>query len=500
MEFTSTLESGSPIALFAPHQLLVEAFSEIDKVHIYRQDGRQNWSHNKNLINQFGFADHPKANESLDFILERLRSSEPIFTRHYENLVDLEKAYREVSLIVLSLSNDLARHSIAAVIFPTMSSHHLDSLVMEIACQINDIPQIFQYIPVVANRCLPIVQRMNIEDRQLLSKIVKTPTNSSWHPKISTMNWRAPITASTEICKSNLYQSIFSICIYQFRTILRKFRKVCWSYISGLFKSENSSTLIKKNEDKSRALLKPISLWQDIKLMRVHHDSLNSLDLFISTDASYISEYLKNKPESSNPLIVIAANFQPEATSFPEAGKIYNFIDLVILMRSLGIKGPILYKEHPATRFIAVGHKSTRCGVSRSVSYYTALKSLGVYFLNSGFDLSTSKSIIPLTLNGSIAIERSLRGLPTILTGSPWFAGMPGTCTLNKFIESPKKFSSIDSQETSSLAADFINDIMKFSMSIEPILYGHHTSNQTQITDFIEEYGNFLIAVQEISV
>jgi len=501
MQQNSSLESGKSIGLFAPHQLLVDAFCNISTIHIYKQSGLQNWSRNNEPVKQFLFMGDPETAAQFTFILDRLRSSEPVFTRHYENLVSLEKAFREISLTILSLANDLARNNVSVVVFPTMSSHHIDSLIMEIACQVNQIPQIFQYIPVVANRCLLIIQKMKIEDRQLLSNLIETQSSPTWQPTVSVENFKAPLIAYILEGRSSYHQAILSICVYAIRTMLRKFRKACWKGLRELKDSETRYFSIElqtlKNNESS---LKSISFWQDIKLLGIHKKSQELLDKFIANDATYIKELLQNDQASTGQLIAIAANFQPEATSFPEAGEIYNFIDLVISMRSLGITGPLLYKEHPATRFFAVGHKSTRCGVSRSVNYYSTLKSMGVYFLDSNFDLSTTESIIPLTLNGSIAIERSLRGLPTIVTGSPWFAGMPGTGSLSDFLDLPTIFTAIENQETASLASIFINDIMKFSISIEPILYGIKVTDQTKIVNFINEYQDFLLSLQELEL
>lgn len=500
MEMIASLELGRPIGLFAPHQILVDAFCNVRTIHIYKQSGLQNWTHNNETVKQFQFIDDPETSAQLSFVLDRLRSSEPIFSRHYENLVNLEKAYREIAVTVLSLANDLARNNIAVVVFPTMSSHHIDSLIMEIACQVNQIPQVFQYIPVVANRCLPVVQRMKIEDRQLLSDLNETQFTPTWSPTVSLENFKAPLIGNILIGKSVYYRAILSVCMYGLRTKLRRIRKVFWNYIQNFIRADTHSLLTRIHiVERYTSSLKSISLWQDVKLMIIHKKSLELLDYFVTGDSAYIEELLAGQVASRSPLIVIAANFQPEATSFPEAGRMYNFIDVVITMRGRGVTGPILYKEHPATRFIAVGHKSTRCGVSRSTNYYSTLKNLGVYFLDSDFDLSISDAVIPLTLNGSIAIERSLRGLPTIVTGSPWFAGMPGTFSLNDFLESPTKICSIQNQDTGSLAADFINNIMKFSITIEPILYGNKVTEQTKIENFLKDYQNFLLIVKSIS-
>jgi hypothetical protein len=498
MEVSSKIESGNQIALFAPHQLLIDSLSGISTIHIYRQDGLQNWSRNLKPIDLNANTYSTKTISHFDLVLDRLRCSEPIFARHYENLSNLEKAYREIAIITLALANDLAENRISVVVFPTTSSHHLDSLVMEIACQINRIPQVFQFIPVVANRCLPMIQRMSILDRKLLKLEKQNGSFVSWQSNMGFDNWRAPLPEANS-GNSNLYRSILTISIYAFRTKFRKFRKICSYGIRRLF---HSKIHVPKKEFQPVIegvfSLRSISLREDIRLMNLHKISIKKLESYISKDAKLISELLDNQSLSSGKLIAIAANYQPEATTFPEAGKIYNFVDLVITIRSLGFTTPILYKEHPVARLISMGHRSTRCGVSRSTNYYSILKSLGVYFLDSDFDLSTTELVMPLTLNGSIAVERSLRGLSTIVVGSPWFVGMPGTWTLEDFIGCGAKIPLNSCKDTASLTANFINEIMKSSIAIDPILFGNQITNPTQISNFIEEYKNFLLILQKI--
>ena len=51
---------------------------------------------------------------------------------------------------------------------------------------------------------------------------------------------------------------------------------------------------------------------------------------------------------------MIAAHFQPEATSFPEGENYYNHISINRKLRSLGYKEEIFYKEHPASQIMLI--------------------------------------------------------------------------------------------------------------------------------------------------
>ena len=49
--------------------------------------------------------------------------------------------------------------------------------------------------------------------------------------------------------------------------------------------------------------------------------------------------------------LLIAAHYQPEATSFPEGWDYHTHIDIVLKIRSLGYSDSIFYKEHYGTKF-----------------------------------------------------------------------------------------------------------------------------------------------------
>ena len=76
----------------------------------------------------------------------------------------------------------------------------------------------------------------------------------------------------------------------------------------------------------------------------------------------------------------------------------------------------------------------TKVGISRSESYINILKNLGCVFLPVNFILSVNNNsnwYLPITITGTIAIERALAGLHTIYSGEPWYKGMPGTIHLD---------------------------------------------------------------------
>jgi hypothetical protein len=149
---------------------------------------------------------------------------------------------------------------------------------------------------------------------------------------------------------------------------------------------------------------------------------------------------------------MIIAHTQPEASSFPESPGLGNHIELVIRLRTLGFTGDIFYKEHPASFRYHDGFIGfSRTGLYRSESYVKQLRKLGCVLLNETIDHTISStvqsSILVVTLTGTVALERSLCGLPTIVAGEPWFKGLPGTLSLSEM-------SDLDSISEMNLAPD----------------------------------------------
>jgi len=140
--------------------------------------------------------------------------------------------------------------------------------------------------------------------------------------------------------------------------------------------------------------------------------------------------------KNKEPALLVVAHFQPEATSFPEGGDLNNHIDIVVKLRTLGYTAPILYKEHiGSTHYFAPIVHQTRVGMCRSVFYYQKLEELGCIFVGPRVpiprDPNMNERFVPVSITGTIALERSILGLRTIITGYPWYRGLPGTMNLS---------------------------------------------------------------------
>jgi hypothetical protein len=129
------------------------------------------------------------------------------------------------------------------------------------------------------------------------------------------------------------------------------------------------------------------------------------------------------------------SHYQQEATSFPEGGAFSNHVDILIEMRRLGYLGKILYKEHPASWFYYSKITGvSRVGLYRSCEYYKQLEALGCVFVKTSFKLKErhAHTLFPVTITGSVGIERSLIGQSTCCAGEPWYKGAPGVYSVDE--------------------------------------------------------------------
>ena len=161
------------------------------------------------------------------------------------------------------------------------------------------------------------------------------------------------------------------------------------------------------------------------------------------TQKNYLDLYKKNVQKNlkiinsiDNPFLVIYAHHQPEASTAPEGGDFTSHIDLIIELRVKGYVNKIFYKEHPIEScYLSVDGSGkifdiTKAGLHKSPQYFKNLKFLNCELLPPNFRIDynkkTLKSFVPVTITGSIALERSLLGLKTIVFGNPWYKNAPG--------------------------------------------------------------------------
>lgn len=341
-------------------------------------------------------------------IVRDLRSFGPLISRHNSEGDSYELLFRRLAIDILSLSHALIDAGVVGVVFGTGVTHHLDSLTLEFACRYSGIRQYFLYPFPPRFRLLPVTQVAGIPDRR---------------------------PATFRVSQADHCEDLEAIR-------------------SGAVKKWSQDMLIGAGIERvvgTSALLSVVAIYGRFMQSALHRrtrkgDGLTRfsatreavLTLRLLSARRRLAQLATASPSSrtDNTSLLIFAHFQPEATAFPEGGILNNHVDLVSQLRRMGYSGDIFYREHPGYARYTWNFYSSRGGTFRDSDYYEQLRSLGVLFLRDSSLNSlhkTQSAMIPVTLTGTIALERSLHGLPCLVGGLPWYRGLPGTISLQDF-------------------------------------------------------------------
>ena len=361
------------------------------------------------LIENFKLDDIPIASlekNKIEKILNLLDSYAPIFTRWVHKAHQHECLKEKYVFKIQRMINVIKKYNLKKGLFLTASSHHLDMYCFELAFRMLDLEQIFLY-PFL-NRLIPFSQKKGVESRKRLNLKISEFKFDKQLNGIIKNNKVWPKSSNSQklynFLKSNFYFSLVYL-------IIRKLKRI----------------LLKIKSFKNNIFVKEISL-ADFELLI---NQKKYLDKYKKESLNY------NFKKRSKISLLIAAHYQPEATSFPESGRIYSHLYIISHLRSIGVKDLIFYKEHPASKYYIEGGPTkklitspSRVGINRNLNYLEELKKMNCILCPFESDINNLKNILPVTLCGSIAIERALNGLHTIYTGKPWWEGLPGTINL----------------------------------------------------------------------
>jgi len=179
----------------------------------------------------------------------------------------------------------------------------------------------------------------------------------------------------------------------------------------------------------------------------------------------------------------VMAHLQPEATSFPDGGRLYDHkLICDLLSEATDHKATIAFKEHPATfcyQSEVIGF--TRVGLFRTSQFAHEISCSKV-------NVTETLQGFPVTLTGSIALERSLVGLKTVVLGNPWYGSLPGTVNLddvNQLLSECPSSASIDLQDQ---AYSYLLDLLQNRLLTNPVGIGNggkidHSSDWTSFID-----------------
>jgi hypothetical protein len=405
------------IGVFSPRSDVRDLIASRTDVLILDSIGLYDW-----YLGEISIAevDYLSLASEFQFVLDALQEFGPIFTRHYDDLPNMELHKRDIGIYILKIATALSASGIKFVIFPTGVSHHLVTVIGEIACRVAKVTQIFTYTTSISERLVILEQLDSIYDRHALE--TKFGEFSRKYLEVHHPLQAPPTSAPHE-------RPIFSYPLAVCR-ILRLFLGLRKVSVRNSLKNS-----FKKHRVRQASIgeLQRYSLRREVRLMWQQRASLELLDCFIQEDEKKLFEFLNEK---AHPRFCLFAHQQPEATSCPEGGRFTNHIDLILYIRSLGYSAPIIYKEHPASYIYSTYGTSTRVGIGRSPQYFKILRELGCIFVNQTFSPELSFNIWPITLSGSIALERGFQGLSTVVMGEPWYKGLPGTHSIEQILKS----------------------------------------------------------------
>ncbi len=440
-------------------------------------------SKTRNLIGIESYSNTTSLNYDIALIRNRVNWWAPIWTRWIGSSEDYENLRSHSSYLIFNIMAGITKLKLDFAIYNTGIPHHYETSLFSIACELSNLKQIFLYA-IFDGRLLPLIQFNDIKTRSILNF------------KINDFEY----TSKLELLLKNKL-----LDLQPQGTRKLKLRN-CIYFFAAL---DVARLLLLKNLAYFKYFLYNLKVKKSSWANPKDYGFIGHLNI-LNNQRKFLNYYTSNQLSISNtkefifkikPHLLIAAHYQPEATSFPEGGDYFSHIDIVLFIRKLGYKDTILYKEHPASWLYTdniVG--PTRVGLWRSREYLEDLISLGCELIPANYPLSinmdNSKWYVPVTISGTIAIERSLAGLHTIVTGQPWFKGLPGTIhitELSSLAEIPKKWIEFDSN-ISNNAIKFLNSLLSKNtlINLPGIGSGIPLNDATSIEEFNVQYGYLL--------
>lgn len=400
--------------LIFPHSHLMKNLHKVKSCLFLTYDGILYFKNNKRILWK-GNSPHKYLSSNL---VDELNWWAPIFERWISNTADLGNTRFKIIELINELDEAIDFFKIEKAIHFSACPHHLDQIAPHIIFEKRGLEQVYTYANVIDGSLLSVKYLNRFNETKILS-----------HNQGDIINYEKRIDdfVSNLIIgnkpKTNTQVKSFKVNYNWVRFYL--FIRVFKQLIFGKKRDLNIGRKYYFNENE-------FSYNDNIRLLKKQKAFLkalkdNSLDKL---------EFLECLKKHELPLVIFS-HYQPEATTFPESNRFYDPAEIVLFLRNCGYNKRIFYKEHPASKmYIDPPHIfMTKVGLCRSKQFLKKLDNLNCsiidFEINSKSDLF--KKIIPITISGSIAIERSLIGLKTIVLGEPYFAGLPGTYKFEEF-------------------------------------------------------------------
>lgn len=472
----------SKILLIEPYAFLSAQYSENVGYAIYAKKSLAYWSERARQTIKVGYPDTIPAHIDLEKIRAKINWNMPLWSR-WMGQADRYEDYRQTCLLfVVSFVQALRELDVKSVIFFTGVAHHIEYSLIEAGCQIAGVRQIYLYpMPffTAPSRLLPLVQVESIRDRQILGFQVsdKCARHEVRAYRDNHLAAKPPQLNEKIDRKATSYtHALIQVAIFGLKTIAK--------------------TILRRDVGTSDH---PVDDRQDydwLSTLRLARHQKAALDYYLNAmlDESSVDRLLN----AESPLPILYAHYQPEASTFPEGGNYANHLDVVIAMRRLGYGGKILYKEHPGSWIYysrIVGF--SRVGLCRSVEYYRQLSALGCVFVPPSYKLEKTRTqqLFPVTITGSVAMERSLVGLATCCAGLPWYMGAPGIHDLSgTFGEDGVFYDRLRWHIDPQLSIEWFNQALSKSTIINypGIGTGISSTSEEEMAEFLSEFEVFM--------
>jgi hypothetical protein len=463
--------------LGCPADLKIYLGDNLDIAFIENHGKHTNWEFNDVRVPEFPGQSH-WALAKYFTALDRLSNLGNVFARHWDDMPNQELVLRKLSLQIISLAEVLNENGIAWVIQFTSASHWLDSFILEIATEIAGAKSVFLNALLFKGRILPMVHDSGILSRQLLGARL---TSYSFDDELNDSLLEYTSNQTTMALKPKSFlNSIFDLHKIYARFLLGRLKRL----FVALYRRQPISEF---ND------LKSIGYLGDLRLLfRVKH-ALETLTR-IQANQSLRLESKISDDSNKLPKIVIAAHYQPEASSFPLGGRFSNYVDLVINIINMGHPVELFFKEHPATYNL-----SSRVGTARSGDFYKQLESLGCKFISDFSEVGSEDEYVVHTLTGTVALERAMKGLVTLVDGLPFFAGMPGLITTEQYINQIKNGTTHKFQVEE--VTEFLAELLNFkTISNAYGIGGYSNLNESDAPNPFDEFSRLLESLKAVEI
>lgn len=403
----------SKTLLIEPYAFMSKRYSENEGYAIYAEKSVAYWLDGARLSIGIGYPETIPSDIELEEIRAKINWSMPLWSR-WMGQADRYEDYRQTCLLfVVRFVQALRELDVKSVVFFTGVAHHIEYSLIEAACQMAGARQVYLYpMPffTAQSRLLPLVQNDSIRDRYILGVEVsdKGARDEVLAYRDNHLAARPPqLNEKIDRVATSYPHALMQVAIFGLKAIAK--------------------TILRRDAGVARHPIDERRDYDCLSTLRIVWHQKAALDYYLS--AMLDEPSVDRMVEMEGQLPILYAHYQPEASTFPEGGDYANHLDVVIAMRKLGYRGKILYKEHPGSWIYysrIVGF--SRVGLCRSVEYYRQLAALGCVFVPPRYKLRDQRlqQLFPVTITGSVGVERSMVGLATCCAGLPWFKGAPG--------------------------------------------------------------------------